>query len=99
LGEATGEPSGRRAIVEFARYSPEHRLDMWRLDVVTRRWRHLPGMPAKLSAKATDVKWTADGRVVILSGDMLAAWRSGQPHLATQRVKRLKQPGSQFLIR
>ena len=99
LGEATGEPSGRRAIVEFARYSPEHRLDMWLLDVVTRRWRHLPGMPAKLGAKATDVKWTADGRVVMLSGDMVAAWRPGQPHLATHRVKRLKQPGSQFLIR
>jgi hypothetical protein len=25
-------------------------------------------MPARLEAKATDVEWTADGRVVVLSG-------------------------------
>jgi hypothetical protein len=28
-------------------------------------------MPARLEAKATDVEWTADGRVVVLSGDVL----------------------------
>lgn len=98
LGEATGAPTGRLALVEFAKYSPEHRLDMWLLDAVSRRWRHLPGMPAKLIPKATDVKWTADGGVVVLSGDLLAVWRPGEPRLATHRVPPPRQPGSQFLI-
>jgi hypothetical protein len=98
LGEATGEPTGRLAIVEFTKYSPQHRLDMWLLDTATRRWRHLPGMPARLIPKATDARWTADGRIVILSGHLLAVWRAGQPRLATQRLPPPTQPGSQFLI-
>jgi hypothetical protein len=61
LGEATGDPKGRLAIVEFAKYSPEHRLDLWVLDTTTRRWRHLPDMPAPMVPKATNVQWTADG--------------------------------------
>jgi hypothetical protein len=98
LHEATGDPSRRLAIVEFAKYSPEHRLDMWLLDTLTRRWQHLPGMPAKLSPKATDAKWTADGGVVIFSGDMIFVWRPNEPRLATHRVKPPKQPGIQFVI-
>jgi len=69
LGEVTGDPGGRLAIVEFASYSPEHRLDLWLLDTRARRWRHLLGMPAPMVPKVTDVHWTADGRVVVLSGN------------------------------
>jgi hypothetical protein len=98
LGVATGEPTGRRAIVDFAKYTPEHRLHMWLLDTATHRWRHLPGMPAHLIPKATDVNWTGDGRVVILSGKVLAVWRPGQPQLALRRVKPPKQPGTQFVV-
>ena len=69
LGEVTGDPGGRLAIVEFASYSPEHRLDLWLLDTRARRWRHLLGMPAPMVPKVTDVHRTADGRVVVLSGN------------------------------
>jgi hypothetical protein len=98
LGDVAGEPNGRRAIVEFARYSPEHRLDLWLLDTATRRWQRLPGMPARLVPKATDVEWTPDGRVVILSGDVLQVWRPGEPRVAVSRVKPPKKPGSEFVV-
>jgi hypothetical protein len=98
LGEVTGDPSGRLAVVEFARFSPEHKLDMWLLDTVTRRWQHLPGMPARIVPKATDVEWTLDGRVVILAGNMLGVWRPGEPRLAARLVKGSRQPGSEFVV-
>ncbi len=98
LGEVTGDPNGRLAIVEFANYAPEHRLDLWVLDTTTRRWQHLPDMPAPMVPKATDVQWTADGGVVLLSSNLLAVWRPGEPRLAVGRVQPPKQPGGNFLI-
>jgi hypothetical protein len=55
-------------------------------------------MPARMVPKGTDVRWTADGRVVVLSGNLLAVWRPGQPRLAVRRVPPPKGPGSGFLI-
>jgi hypothetical protein len=98
LGEVTGDRNGRLAIVEFAKYSPEHRLDIWLLEAGTGRWQHLPAMPARLIPKVTDIKWTADGRVVILSSNVLAAWRPGETRLAMRSVHRPTQPGIQFVI-
>jgi hypothetical protein len=93
LAEVTGDPTGRLAIVRFAKFSPEHRLDVWLLDTQTRRWEHLTGMPASLVPKITDVEWSADGRVVILSGDVLGVWHPGSPRLSVARVTPPKQPG------
>lgn len=98
LGVATGQPTGRLATIDFAKYSPEHRFDLWLLDVASRRWQRLPGMPAHVIPKVTDVKWAADGRVVILSSNVLAVWRPGEPRLAIRRVKRPKQPSIQFVL-
>ena len=98
LAEVTGHPHGRLAVVRFAKFSPEHRLDMWLLDTQTRRWEHLPGMPARIVPKATDVEWSADGRVVILSGEALGVWRPGSPQLAVARVRPPEQPGSNFVV-
>jgi hypothetical protein len=98
LSEVTGEPSGHLAIVEFARYSPGHKVDMWLLDTQTRRWEHLPGMPARLVAKVTETEWTPDGRVVILSSDAIGVWRPGEPRLSVARVKTSKRPGAGFVI-
>jgi hypothetical protein len=98
LGEVTGESTGRLAIVEFAKYSPQHRVDLWLLDTRTRRWQHLPGMPAPMVPKITTVRWTADGRMVLLAGNLLAVWRPGQPRLAVGGVPPPRQPGGNFLI-
>jgi hypothetical protein len=98
LGEVRGDLNGRLAIVEFASYSPEHRVDLWLLDTTTRRWQHLPGMPAPMVPKLTDVQWTSDGRVVVLASNLLAVWRPGESRLAVGRVSPPKQPGGNFLI-
>jgi hypothetical protein len=98
LRVATGHPNGRLATVDFGKYSPVDRFDVWLLDVVTRRWRHLPGMPAHFIPKVTDLQWTPDGRLVIFSSNVLAVWRSGQPGLTVRRVRRPRQPAVQFVI-
>jgi hypothetical protein len=98
LGEVSGEPNGRLATVNFAKYSPKHRSDLWLLDTMTRRWQHLPDMPARVVPKTTHVEWTADGRVVVLAYNVLGVWRPGQTRLAVRRVKPPKQPGIEFAI-
>lgn len=98
LGEVSGQPNGRLATVDFAKYSPGDRFDLWLLDSMARRWQRLPDMPAPVVPKTTDVEWTADGRVVILATDVLAVWRRGEARLAVRRVKPPKQPGIQFVI-
>ncbi|HEX8135810.1 MAG TPA: hypothetical protein VF880_20555, partial [Actinomycetes bacterium] len=97
LGEVTADPSGRLAVVEFAN-AAQQRLDLWLLDTATRRWRHLPEMPAPLSPKATHVQWTADGRVVLLARAEIAVWRPGEPRFAVRQVKPPKQPDRRFVL-
>ena len=79
-----------------AKYSPQHRVDLWLLDTRTRRWQHLPGMPAPMVPKITAVRWTADGGVVLLAGNLLAVWRPGAPRLAVGGVPPPRQPGGNF---
>lgn len=98
LGEVTGQPNGRLATIDFAQYSPVHRYDLWLLDTTTRRWRHLPEMPARVVPKTTDVEWTRDGRAVVLAYNALGVWRPGEARLAVRRVKAPKQPGVKFVI-
>jgi hypothetical protein len=97
LGEVSGSPDGRHAVVGFARYSP-HRLDLWLLDTRTGSWRHLPGMPAQLVSKATDVEWTPDGRVVVLSEGTARVWRPGETTMETRRIPSGRRSGSQFVV-
>jgi hypothetical protein len=98
LGEVTGQPNGRLATVDFTKYSPQDRFDLWLLDTTTRRWQQLPGMPAHIVPKTTHVEWTADGRLVILATNALGVWRPGESRLAVRRVKPPKQPGIKFVI-
>ena len=97
LADVSGSPDGRHAVVAFARYSP-HRLDLWLLDTRSGGWQHLPGMPARLVPKATDVEWTRDGRVVVLSEGTARVWRPGETTTDTTRVPSGRQPGSQFVV-
>jgi hypothetical protein len=71
---------------------------MWLLEVETRRWQHVPGMPAHLVPKATDLEWTSDGRAVVLSSTVLGIWRPGAPRLTLRQVKPPRQPGSEFVV-
>jgi hypothetical protein len=100
MGLIDGHPDGRLASVAFypARSSPVQTLDVWLLDLATRRWRQLPGMPLRLDASKPQLSWTADGRLLLLAGlagdpaSVVAVWRPGEPRLA---VRHLKLPGSE----
>lgn len=100
MGLVDGHPDGRLASVAFypARNGAEQTLDVWLLDLTTRRWRQLPDMPLRLAPAKPQLSWTADGRLLLLAGlagdpaGLVAVWRPGQPRLAARRV-RLPEPG------
>ena len=78
--------------VQLASTPGEEGYDLWLLDTISRRWQHLPDFPAAdVVAKATDLAWTRDGRLVVLTGtatlgQVVAVWRPGQPRLAIRPV-------------
>jgi len=99
VGEAGGgllSPDRRLLAVEFGdpawEGGPAQLLDVWVLDLRTRRWRQLPGMPVLAALKATSTAWTGDGRLLLLGsfdrvGGALAVWRPGQDRLAVRRLR------------
>ena len=99
VGEAGGgllSPDRRLLAVEFGdpawEGGPAQLLDVWVLDLRTRRWRQLPGMPVLAALKATSTAWTGDGRLLLLGsfdrvGGALAVWRPGQDLLAVRRLR------------
>jgi hypothetical protein len=95
MGLVGGHPGGRLAHVAFypALDGAEQTLDVWLLDVTTRRWRQLPGMPLRLAPSKPQLRWTADGRLLLLAGvtgepaGRVAVWRPGEPRLAVRHVR------------
>jgi hypothetical protein len=95
MGLIDGHPDGRLASVAFysAHNGAEQTLDIWLLDLVTRRWQQLPDMPLRLAPSKPQLRWTADGRLLLLAGlphepaSVVAMWRPGQPRIATRRVQ------------
>jgi hypothetical protein len=99
--DARVHPNGRLVVVGFADPALPgggQGLDEWLLDTTTRRWRHLPDMPANVALKSTSMNWTDDGRLVFLAqtadlGDVVAVWRPGQPRIALRQVELPKRSG------
>ncbi len=64
--------------------------DIWMLDPGSRRFDHLPDMPAAVSLKFTSMSWTSDGRLVFLGQtarqDIVAVWRPGQDRIAVRPI-------------
>jgi hypothetical protein len=87
-------PDGRLASVAFypAHDRGEQTLDIWLLDLTTRRWQQLPDMPLRIAPAKPQLRWTADGRLLLagVAGEpaaaMVALWRPGEPRLAVRRV-------------
>ena len=98
---AAVHPNGRDIAIGFHGLATpgEEGYDLWLLDTATHRWRHLPDLPAAdIAAKATDMAWTGDGRLVVLTqtatlGQVVAVWQPGQPRLALRQIK-LPTPSS-----
>ena len=75
------------------------------LDITTRRWQQLPDMPLRLAPSKPQLRWTADGRLLLagLAHDpagVVALWRPGEPRIAVRRVQ-LPEPrrgGFRFVI-
>jgi hypothetical protein len=91
---AAVHPNGRDIAVGFHGLAApgEAGYDLWLLNTISRRWQHLSDLPAAdIAAKATDLAWTRDGRLVVLTetvtrGQVVAVWRPGQPRLALRPV-------------
>jgi len=95
-GSGLLSPDRRLLAVEFGDPAwdggPAQLMDVWLLDLRSRRWRQLPGMPVLAALKLTGMAWTGDGRLLLLGsfdrvGDALASWRPGQDRLAFRRLQ------------
>ena len=95
MGLIGGHPNGRLAHVAFypALDGAEQTLDVWLLDLTTRRWQQLPDMPLRLAPSKPQLRWTADGRLLLLAGHpddpagVVAVWRPGEPRIAVRQVR------------
>jgi hypothetical protein len=100
MGLIGAHPDGRLVSVAFypAHDRGEQTLDVWLLDLTTRRWQQLPDMPLRIAPAKPQLRWTANGRLLLLAGmadepaAMVALWRPGEPRLA---VRRVDLPGSE----
>ena len=98
------DPRGRFVALQFAvptwnthalprgwKGGPLQILDVWILDTNTGKLTQLPGMPAFVAIKRTDLAWTDDGRLVLLGHsngeDIVAVWRPGQRRLVLKTVQ------------
>jgi hypothetical protein len=96
------DPRGRRIALAFADPAwsggGNQVLDVWLLDTKTGALTQLPGMPAFVSLKRTNMAWTDDGRLVLLGEsnekDIVAVWRPGRQRLALKTVKLERTGGS-----
>ncbi len=94
---AVVQPDGRLIALDFADpgYAGPQVTDVWLLDPATRRFRHLPDMPAAVHLKFTSMAWASHGRLVMLaqtdgpSGDrnLVAIWKPGQRQIALRPVR------------
>ena len=86
--------------------------DAWLLNLNTRRFTHLPDMPAVVSLKSTSMAWTPGGQLVWLgqtgpssvsatleqTRDVVAVWRPGQRRIAVRIVHIPERLGDSFVI-
>ena len=106
-GSGLPSPDERLLAVEFADVSwsrvKGQVSDIWLLEVRTRRWWRLPGMPLITAVKFMSMAWTADGRL-LLAGDFerfgkaLAVWSPGQDHLGVKRLPLPDPAGSDSFV-
>jgi hypothetical protein len=95
LDAPAADIAGRRIAVAFANPSRTgaagQASDVWILDTETATLTRLPGMPAFVALKWTNMAWTVDGRLVLVtkSADkqVVALWEPGQKRLHVKTVR------------
>lgn len=97
--QAVVRPHGRLIALDFADAAygegGTQVTDVWLLDPVTRRFRHLPDMPAAVNLKFTSMAWSGNGRLVMLAqtngprgpSNLVAVWKPGQRQIALRQVR------------
>ena len=87
------EPHGPLVAVDFgspAYPGPAQAEDLWMLDTTTGAFTHLPGYPARVDIKFSDIAWTSDERLVIIAQGggrtVLGVWKPGQTTLRLRTV-------------
>lgn len=80
-------PNGKYLAVSFA--DQTWAFDLWILDTELLEWAEVLSMPASAFAKATDIVWASDGRLVIVgefegAGGQVSTWVPGEPELQVQ---------------
>jgi len=87
------EPGGPLVAVDFgspAYPGPAQAEDIWILNTTTATFTHLPGYPAQVDIKASNVVWTNDRRLVIVAHGggraVVAIWKPGQATLPLRTV-------------
>jgi hypothetical protein len=101
LDQPAVDPRGRLVALAFADPAWEgggrQALDVWVLDTESAELKELPGMPAFVSLKRTNMAWTDDGRLVLLGEsegtDVVAVWRPGEKRLAVKPVRLPQRSG------
>lgn len=86
-------PHGPLVAVDFgspAYPGPAQAEDVWMLDTTTGTFTHLPGYPARVDIKFSDIAWTSDERLVIIAQGggrtVLGVWKPGQTTLRLRTV-------------
>jgi hypothetical protein len=107
VGRAVVDPTDRFVVFSFGdpaccrAIGTNQALDLWLLDLRTRKLTHLPGMPARTALKRTDIEWTRDGRLVFLTKTeehyLVGVWRPGNSRLRVKAVD-LPDQGHSFVV-
>jgi hypothetical protein len=92
--EAAVHPSGRLVALSFSdpayNFPGTQVMDIWLLDPATRRYTHLPDMPAAVALKFTSMHWASDGRLVLLAEtsepNVVAVWKPGRKRIRVRPV-------------
>jgi hypothetical protein len=92
---AAVHPNGRDIAVGFHGLAApgEEGYDLWLLTPPAAAGSTCPtSLTADVAVKATDLAWTRDGRLVVLTGtathgQVVAVWRPGQPRLALRPLE------------
>jgi hypothetical protein len=92
--QVAAAPHGPLALLTFAdpawNGGPTQAQDAWLLNTSTGKLSHVPGFPALVDLKFSELQWLPDGRLAYLARGghgTLGLWRPGQPAFALRRVR------------